>query len=123
MKTIRFSKGFVTGIVFGIVLTFLFLIGFIETGSGLLSKLFGQPVPTNAMPKIFFVVLFFVLIGLWAGSCLVRKYREEPFKDLLPTSWLAAHLGAIMGIVAFIFGSIAKAGIDVRTYLVAALPH
>ena len=32
MKTIRFSKGFVTGIVFGIVLTFLFLIGFIETG-------------------------------------------------------------------------------------------
>ncbi len=123
MKTIRFSKGFVTGIVFGIVLTFLFLIGFIETGSGLLSKLFGQPVPTNAMPKIFFVVLFFVLIGMWAGSSLVRKYREEPFKDLLPVILVGGlTFGAIMGIVAFIFGSIAKAGIDVRTYLVAVSP-
>ena len=60
---------------------------------------------------------------MWAGSSLVRKYREEPFKDLLPVILVGGlTFGAIMGIVAFIFGSIAKAGIDVRTYLVAVSP-
>lgn len=123
MKKLSFSSGIATGLTFGIILSFLFLIGFIETGAGLLSKFLGQPVPTNTLPKIGYVVIFFVLMGMWLGTSVARKFVGQPTQKMLRPVLLSGLIcGAIIGLMALIFGSYQKSGVDVRAYLVAVSP-
>ena len=91
MKKANLLTGFTSGLVFGIVLAFLFLIGFIETGAGLLSKLFGDPVATNTLPKLGYVILFLALMAIWSGSN-TAKYGlvESRSMATLRGTWPAA---------------------------------
>jgi|GEM_PF-5437006 hypothetical protein len=77
MKKANLVSGFTSGLVFGIILVFRFLIGFIETGAGLLSKLFGDPVATNTLPKLGYVILFLALMAIWSGSGSSKKINPE----------------------------------------------
>jgi len=123
MKKANLVSGFRSGLVFGIVLVFLFLIGFLETGAGLLSKFFGDPVPTNTLPKLGYVILFLALMAIWSGSGSSKKINPDRFSELvLPVLVNGGVLGLMTALMALIFGNYVKAGVDVRNYLVAVSP-
>jgi len=123
MKKANLISDFTSGLVFGIILVFLFLIGFIETGAGLLSKLFGDPVATNALPKLGYVILFLALMAIWSGSGSSKKINPDRFSELfLPVLVNGGVLGLITALMALIFGNYVKTGVDVRNYLVAVSP-
>lgn len=123
MKKANLVSGFTSGLVFGIILVFLFLIGFIETGAGLLSKLFGDPVATNTLPKLGYVVLFLALMAIWSGSGSSKEINPDRFSKLIvPVLINGAVLGLMTALLALIFGNYVKAGVDVRNYLVAVSP-
>jgi len=123
MKKANLISGFTSGLVTGIILVFLFLIGFIETGAGLLSKLFGDPVATNTLPKLGYVVLFLALLAVWSGASTAKKIHPERFSQIIsPVLINGAVLGLVTALLALIFGNYVKAGVDVRNYLVAVSP-
>lgn len=123
MKKANLISGITSGLVFGIILVFLFLIGFIETGASLLSKLFGDPVATNALPKLGYVIMFLALMAIWSGSGTSKKINPEHFTQLIvPVLANGVVLGLITALLALIFGNYVKAGVDVRNYLVAVSP-
>ena len=123
MKKAKLLTGFTSGLVFGIVLAFLFLIGFIETGAGLLSKLFGDPVATNTLPKLGYVILFLALMAIWSGSNTAKKLNPERLSHvILPALVNGGVMGLITALLALIFGNYVSKGVDVRNYLVAVSP-
>lgn len=123
MRKANLVSGFTSGLVFGIILVFLFLIGFIETGAGLLSKLLGDPVATNTLPKLGYVILFLALMAIWSGSSSAKKQNPERMSQvILPALVNGGVLGLMTALLALIFGNYVKAGVDVRNYLVAVSP-
>lgn len=113
-RQVRFSYD--RGVVFGIVLIFLTMIGFDVMAGTIISKVLGTQVLRGALPEGKFVIIFFILLGLWAGGSASK--REDP----LQTRGLGGLIsGAAMGVIAAVFGLVLNAllvnKIDLRTYL------
>ena len=118
------SAGIRTGLVFGVVIVFLFLIGFMNTSASLIAKFLGSPTPTNSLPQPIFYVLFMLLVGLWCGIAAARSLNDEARAPQRLTAALSAGLllALMAGLTGFIFGSLKANGVDPRTYLVALSP-
>lgn len=118
-----------TGLIFGIVISFLFLIGFTNhaatmIGNGLQTK--AVRVGFGLDPKMFNLLIFFALLGLWAG---IRSARRAPHSEhLTPPQALINGLtaglasGAIVGGLAAIVGTLSAAKVRMSNYLAQLLP-
>lgn len=124
-KQIR--DGLQAGIVFGIVIIFLFLIGFTSTISGILGGILrnsGSKV-LGLTANVFNLMIFLGLIGLWAGGKGGTKTLEG--KD----TWIRAFLGGgisgisnglLVGLCAYLIGTLNAAHIKINAYLALVLP-
>jgi branched-chain amino acid transport system permease protein len=118
-----------TGIVFGIITVFLFLIGFTGTAANLLADLLknksADPV-FGLTPLMLNTVIFLGLIGLWAGASGASREKDvagDPY-------WAAALGGGIAGLAhgllvgasAGLVGGLSERGVMMSTYLAELLP-
>jgi ABC-type branched-subunit amino acid transport system permease subunit len=118
-----------TGIVFGIVTVFLFLVGFTGTAANLLADLlknesagplFGWP------PLMLNTVIFVGLIGLWAGVSGASKEKDFP-GDPVGAAALGGGIsglaqGLLVGAVVWLVGSLNARGVVMSKYLAELLP-
>ncbi len=128
MKTM-IRKSLQTGIVFGIITVFLFLVGFTGTAATLIGDLLGNKNADpflGLQPLMWNTVIFLGLIGLWAGASGVS--REQDAAD--PTPRPAAIGGGIAGLmhglltagIAWLVGSLNAQHVLMTTYLAKLLP-
>lgn len=125
-------NGFRSGIIFGIVIIFFVLIGFNITAAILLGKLLGN-VQKGTMsvaqsgewtPAMSNLLIFFGLIGLWAGSSGSKSTGKDTWGGALSGA-LASGItsGLLVGLFTLAVGLIYTHGIDMRRYLAAVTPE
>ncbi len=78
-------KGLVAGAIFGVIIIFLALIGFIETAAQLIGSLLSRTSPAEAPTNL---LIFFGLLGLWAGARAAKRTGEDD-------SWAAALVSGL----------------------------
>lgn len=118
-----------TGLVFGIVISFLFLIGFTNTAAVMLGNALRD---NNIHPalglsaKMVNLLIFFTLLGLWAG---IRSSHRPADADplTLPQSLVNGILaglanGLTVGGLAYFVGALNAAKVKMSTYLAQLLP-
>jgi ABC-type branched-subunit amino acid transport system permease subunit len=122
-------NSFKTGIVFGIVTVFLFLIGFTGTAANLLADFLHNdswdPV-LGLTPLMLNTVIFLGLIGLWAGAGGASKEKDVPGDPF----WAAALGGGIAGLAhgllvaaaVVLIGGLNARHVMMSTYLAKLLP-
>ena len=118
-----------TGLVFGIVIIFLFLIGFTNTASAMLGNALrdGNIHPALGLSaKMVNLLIFFALLGVWAGI----RSTPHPVADERSTLRQALANGLIAGLasgltvggLAAFIGALAAARVKMSTYLAQLLP-
>jgi ABC-type branched-subunit amino acid transport system permease subunit len=123
MKSTAIRSGVRTGFTFGLVVVFIFLIGFTATGAGLVAKLVNANIPPNTLPSLGFFIAFTGLIGLWCGAAAVNKEISSSWGDSLLAGGFAGLIsGVLAGILAYVFGLLNANKIDPRVYLVSLTP-
>ncbi len=119
-------NGLRAGAIFGVVTLFLVLIGFNITGADLINQAFGLKASEQVfgMPaNIFSTMLFFSLIGLWAGSSGARQTDPDTWGHALTSGLISGFVaGLSVALLAFILGSLNAAGIRMSGYLPLVLP-
>ncbi len=119
MKSVSLRKPAASGLIFGIIVVFLALIDFTVVFSGLIQKLFGQPLYVGQLPKTGFFLVFLGLIGLWNGWKAARDKTEESAPAQILTRSVVAGLaaGTVIMIYALVVGMVNESGVDLRSYL------
>jgi ABC-type branched-subunit amino acid transport system permease subunit len=117
------------GITFGIISVFLFLIGFTGTAADLFGVLLRNKnagMILGLIPQMFNMLIFLVLLGLWAGA-----YGSRKIKDRTDDPWTPALLGgmttglvqgAFVGTLAWLVGTLNSRGVQISMYLAQVLP-
>jgi branched-chain amino acid transport system permease protein len=124
MKT-SFIRGLKTGAIFGVVVVFLLLIGFLSTLSVLLFGVIKiTPPPESGLtPLMVNMLLFLGVLGIWAGgSSAKREVPDSWWKALLAGFLAGAMTGLMTAITVYIIGTLDQAGVKLTTYLAALLP-
>ena len=118
-----------TGVTFGIITIFLFLIGFTGTGATLLADLLRNKNAApflNLTPLMFDMLLFLSLIGIWAGATGARKPKDQTDDPWLPALMCGLVTGLIHGLlvaaVALLAGILNQKGVRLNVYLSELLP-
>lgn len=125
MKNNTLKNGASTGIVFGILTTVIFLIGFNEIAAQLVSKVFADKSFSNNPEYVYFAI-YVAIFALWSGSISAKNEMKESGKlgKALMASVTTGTVSGLFSIVlAFIFGSLLDKQIDVRKYLVSVSPE
>lgn len=116
-------NGLRAGIIFGVVIIFLFLIGFTLIAPELISKLYQGTEQTKdfnielLLPNL---VIFVGLLGIWAGITGAKEEEPDTWPKAL-TAGLTTGLttGLVVGVTAFIVGTLYFNEVDIRDYLVS----
>ena len=118
-----------TGITFGIITVFMFLIGFTNTASDLLGDLFGNKGAEPFLgltPQMFNMIIFLGLIGVLAGVSGSRKSKlqtDDPWGPALLGGLLAGLVqGLFAGALALLVGTLNERGVPINKYLAEVLP-
>jgi ABC-type branched-subunit amino acid transport system permease subunit len=118
-----------TGITFGIITIFLFLIGFITTGADLLGGILGNKSgdPFLGLPaQTWNMILFVTLVGLFAGAAGARKEKtqeEDPWAAALLGGLVAGLIqGFMVAILAIVVGTLNANGVRIARYLSSVQP-
>jgi ABC-type branched-subunit amino acid transport system permease subunit len=118
-------NGLRTGAVFGIILVFLVLIAFNITVATLIGDLLKTEGQTTGglTPDMRNMMIFFGLVGLWAGASGARRTEKDPWAGAL-LSGLSAGLvnGLLVAIMAYIVGILTASGVKITNYLPLVLP-
>lgn len=116
------QKAVQNGVVFGIIVIFFSLIGFLVTAAGLIQKISGNPVGITSMPSIPSLLVFLGFLGFWNGWGAYKK--DAHIDNIVPLSVRiinGAVAGAVAGFIIFVYalvvGSIHDQGVDMRVYL------
>jgi ABC-type branched-subunit amino acid transport system permease subunit len=118
-----------TGLVFGIITVFLFLIGFTGTAATLLADLFHNKSADEILgrtPLMVNAVVFLGLIGLWAGAAGASKEGDvagDPHWAAALGGFLAGAVhGLMVGAIAWLVGGLNEQGVAMNKYLAELLP-
>lgn len=125
MKNSSIKNGITTGIVFGIITTLVFLIGFAEIAAQLVSKVLSDASFSKNPAYIYFAV-YMALMALWSGSLSAKtefKRTGDLGKALLSSTTTGVVAGLFSLVLALIFGTLLQNQIDVRKYLVSVSPQ
>jgi ABC-type branched-subunit amino acid transport system permease subunit len=125
----QFRLAINTGIIFGIITIFLFLIGF----TGIASDLFGDLLHNKSAapimgltPQMINMLIFLGLIGLWAGSIGSHKEKDQvgdPFGSALLGGLITGLVhGLLVSGLAFLIGTLDLGGVKINYYLSEVLP-
>ncbi len=120
MNKQSFQKALSSGVVFGIIVIFLALIGFTVVFSGLIQKVFGQPLGIGQMPSMFSFLIFLGFLGIWNGWRAARQDKHESLtlkNVVLRTLAAGFSAGMLVMVYTLVVGSIDAKGIDMRVYL------
>ena len=104
MKT-NTAKSMQTGLVFGLITVFLFLIGFTGTAADLIGKL----VYLGANASVINLMIFLGLMGILAGWSSARPItgQRDPWNSVLGRSTLAGFIQGIMvAVLAYVVGAL-----------------
>ncbi len=111
-----------TGLVFGIITVFLFLIGFTGTAADLIGKLFYFGVNASTVNLMIFMGFMGILAG-WNGSRLM-KGQPDSWSLALWKSTAAGFIQAVMvAVLAYLVGMLNAKGVKVTAYLPQVLPE
>ena len=121
----QITFGIKTGLTFGIIITFLFLIGFLTTIADILGGFINIDILNNVgfSAEMINMLIFLGLLGIWVGVLAVR--RSDANSGQLPIYgglFAGATIGIFTGIDAYIVGSLQESGVRMVTYLAAMLP-
>ena len=126
-KQLRLAFG--TGITFGIITIFLFLIGFTSTVADILADLFRNKTAAPFLgltPQMINMLIFLGLLGLWAGTTGARKPKgqtEDPWAPALLGGLVAGLVqGLLVAILALLVGVLNQHGVQISKYLSSVLP-
>jgi branched-chain amino acid transport system permease protein len=125
----QFRHAIITGIVFGIITSFLFLIGF----TGIAADMFGDLLQNksaapfmNLTPQMLDMLIFLGLIGLWAGSNGSHKVKGQTDDPIGPAVFGGLITGLVHGlfvsVLALLVGTLDAKGVKINTYLYQILP-
>jgi branched-chain amino acid transport system permease protein len=122
-------SGLRAGAVFGVVLIFLVLIGFETVAAGLLSDFLGPlygknpQLPLNLTISSLNLLIFFGLIGLWAGASGARRAEPDSWGlALLGGSISGIFNGLMLAVLVYILGLLNANGVKINYYLSPLLP-
>ncbi|MGD0576180.1 MAG: high-affinity branched-chain amino acid ABC transporter permease LivM [Anaerolineales bacterium] len=122
----RLRKALTTGAVFAVVLVFLVLIGFQVTAAQLIGSLLGNAGTTAISGRSGLgldMLIFFALIGLWAGMSAAPRRTPDLWSHALEGAALAGGLaGMVLGLLAFLVAWLNAAGVQMSTYLAQLVP-
>ncbi len=128
MKT-HIQNGLRGGVVFGIAIIFLVLIGFeivaAQLIGGVLGQLYGEnsQLPFSLTPTALNILIFFGLIGLWAGSSGARRSEPDAWGlALLGGATSGVLSGLMLALLAYFLGSLNAAGVKMNFYFSLLLP-
>jgi branched-chain amino acid transport system permease protein len=128
MKT-HLQNGLRAGVVFGIAVIFLVLIGFeivaAQLIGGVLGKLYGEnpQLPFSLTPTALNILIFFGLIGLWAGSSGARRSEPDAWGlALLGGATSGVLSGLMLAPLTYFLGSLNAAGVKMNFYFSMLLP-
>ena len=109
------------GVVFGVVILFLALIGFLVIAATLVQKMSGNPVGITSMPKAWSLLVFLGFLGIWNGWRATPAEEHGEAFTLSQRIKNALAAGGVTGLMllvyAFVVGTINAQGIDMREYL------
>ncbi len=110
-------NGVRAGLIFGIVIVFLVLIGFILTATRYLQQFLKLDVLNS-------FATFLALLGIWGGITAAKPTERDTWLGAL-ASGLSGGLisGVLVGIFTLIVGSQVDAGVNLRRYLVSLSPE
>ena len=118
-----------TGVIFGIITIFLFLIGFTGIGADLLGTILrnNSAAPLfNLTPQMINMLIFLSLLGLWAGSYGARKIKDsknDTWTNVLLSGLIAGFVhGLLVFGTAFLVGNLDQNGVRLNVYLAELLP-
>jgi ABC-type branched-subunit amino acid transport system permease subunit len=113
------------GATFGITLIFLVLIAFNVTVATLIGDLLKSKASTTGglTPDMRNMMIFFGLIGVWAGASGARRTEKDRWAGAL-VSGLSAGLvnGLLVAMLAYLIGVLTANGVKITTYLPLLLP-
>ncbi len=119
MKT-NLRNSLQTGLVFGIITVFLFLIGFTGTAADLIGKLIGSAAGTANL------MIFMGLMGVLAGWSGVRvlKGETDTWASTLLKSTASGFIQAVMiAVLAYLVGALNANSVKMTAYLPQLLPE
>jgi ABC-type branched-subunit amino acid transport system permease subunit len=118
-----------TGIIFGIITIFMFLIGFTGTVAEILIGLFrnkGAAPFLGLTPQMLNMLIFLGLIGLWAGAIGSRRQKgaaDDPWgRALLGALVTSLVHGLLVCGLAILIGTLNQRGVKINKYLAEVLP-
>ncbi|MBN2085111.1 MAG: hypothetical protein JW748_07775 [Anaerolineales bacterium] len=118
-----------TGIVFGIITVFLFLVGFTGTAANILADLLNNesaPPLFGWAPPMLNTVIFVGLIGLWAGASGASREKDvagDPYGAAVLGGGIAGFVqGLLTGLVMALVGTLNERGVMMSKYLAELLP-
>lgn len=123
---IQLRHALTTGVVTGIILTFLVLIGFHATAADLIGSLLdfrtGAPV-LGLTPLMIDMLLLFAVIGIWNGARGAKRHEPDSLSKALMGGLVAGLVaGILFGLVAFIIGLLNEMGVRMTLYLASLIP-
>ena len=111
-----------TGLVFGLITVFLFLIGFTGTAADLIGKLTNLGANSNTGNLMIFMGIMGILAG-WRGA---RRYKAEPDRWSFAL-WRSTLTGLVQGVLvaalAYAVGALNAKGVKMSAYLPQILPE
>ncbi|MAT42912.1 MAG: hypothetical protein CL609_11260 [Anaerolineaceae bacterium] len=110
------------GVVFGVVIVFLALIGFLVIAASLLQKMVGNPVGLTSMPSAASLLVFLGFLHLWNGWRVSHNKEDIDTNVPLKTRILrgltaGVTTGLFLLVYALVVGTINERGVDMRVYL------
>ncbi|MBN1666174.1 MAG: hypothetical protein JW862_03775 [Anaerolineales bacterium] len=113
----QIKNGFQVGLIFSFVIFFFFLIGFTIT----MSEIIGDVLPLDSAVRSGHsggLIVFFVLLGMWAGSRAVGEGHGKWHAFVLPGLVAGLTIGLLIGGSSLAFGYLDAADVDMRQYFV-----
>ena len=122
------QNGLNAGIVFAIVTIFLIVVGFPSTAADIIATILnnqGSVPPFNLTPVMLNLLIFFFLVGIWAGASGAKKTPTEADRwssALLAGGLAGAVHGFFAGLLIWLLGTLTVHHISMTFYFAQLLP-
>ncbi len=122
-------QGLNTGLTFGIITIFIFLVGFTGTAADLFTDLFKNKAAAPFLgltPRMLNMLIFLALVGVWAGWIGSRRGKDQesdPWGRAITGSLITGLVhGLLVAGLAWLVGTLSVHKVPMNLYLAMLLP-